>query len=87
MQLALAVQNEIGSPMQLALAVHNDIRVPLTDSGETFAYIIRSILPIISQFRLRRGDGPAIVVFAPNHELAVQIREEFAEFERNSQFN
>ena len=35
---------------------------------------------------LRRGDGPAIVVFAPNHELAVQIREEIAEFERNSQF-
>ena len=47
----------------IALAVQKDIRVSLTDSGQTFAYIIRSIPPIMKMDTVmgtdvtRIGDG------------------------------
>ncbi len=44
-----------------------------TGSGKTLGYLLPALMHVGAQSRLRRGDGPIVLVLAPTRELAQQI--------------
>jgi len=62
-----------GWPM--ALSGKNMVGIAQTGSGKTLSYILPGLIHITAQPRLKKGEGPIVLVLAPTRELAVQIQE------------
>jgi ATP-dependent RNA helicase DDX46/PRP5 len=49
------------------------IGIAETGSGKTLAYVLPMLRHVLDQRRLREGEGPISIMFAPTRELATQI--------------
>jgi ATP-dependent RNA helicase DDX46/PRP5 len=49
------------------------IGIAETGSGKTLAYVLPMLRHVLDQRRLREGEGPISIIFAPTRELATQI--------------
>jgi len=67
-----------GWPM--ALSGRDVVGIAETGSGKTLSYVLPSIVHIMAQPALDRGDGPIVLVLAPTRELACQIQEVAARY-------
>lgn len=68
----------VGWPV--ALSGRDMIGIARTGSGKTLAYLIPSFFHIQLSRRLRRREGPSVLVLAPTRELAMQIEKEAQRF-------
>lgn len=57
----------------IALSGNDFVGIAQTGSGKTLGFILPGFIHLRSQPRLRRGDGPIILVLAPTRELAQQV--------------
>eukprot|EP00760_Papus_ankaliazontas_P000968 PhM_4_TR10336/c2_g2_i1/m.75959/K12823/DDX5, DBP2; ATP-dependent RNA helicase DDX5/DBP2 len=60
----------------VAMLNRDIVGIAKTGSGKTLAFLCPGIVHILAQDRLRRGDGPIMLVLAPTRELAKQIDDE-----------
>ncbi|XP_055876898.1 uncharacterized protein LOC106058873 [Biomphalaria glabrata] len=58
----------------LALSGQNMVGIAQTGSGKTLGFILPALVHIKHQSRVKRGEGPVVLVLAPTRELAQQIR-------------
>jgi ATP-dependent RNA helicase DDX5/DBP2 len=50
------------------------VGIAQTGSGKTLAYVLPALVHITYQEKLKRGDGPIVLILAPTRELAQQIQ-------------
>lgn len=58
----------------IAMSGRDLVGIAQTGSGKTLAYILPALVHITYQEKLKRGDGPIVLVLAPTRELAQQIQ-------------
>lgn len=59
----------------IGLSGYDVIGIAATGGGKTLSYSIPGLTHVLAQPRVRRGEGPIMLVLAPTHELANQIFE------------
>jgi ATP-dependent RNA helicase DDX5/DBP2 len=62
------------SSWPIAMSGRDLVGIAQTGSGKTLAYILPALVHITYQEKLKRGDGPIVLVLAPTRELAQQIQ-------------
>jgi superfamily II DNA/RNA helicase len=72
-----------GWPM--AMSGRDLVGVASTGSGKTLSFLLPAIVHINAQPRLRRGDGPIVLIILPTRELAQQVMKEGVKFGASSQ--
>eukprot|EP01084_Bolivina_argentea_P235484 396239_1 len=68
------------STWPMVLSGNNVIGIARTGSGKTLAFLLPAVVHILSQPRVKRGDGPIAIIIAPTRELACQIEGEVVKF-------
>ncbi|CAO1308156.1 unnamed protein product [Diamesa serratosioi] len=64
----------------VALSGRDLIGIAATGSGKTAAYLWPSIVHLMDQKQLEKGDGPIVLILAPTRELSIQIYNEAKKF-------
>lgn len=64
----------------IALSGQNLVGIAKTGSGKTLGYLLPAVVYIKNQEKLKRGDGPIVLVLAPTRELAQQIQRDLNYF-------
>jgi len=55
----------------VALQGRDMIGIAQTGSGKTLAFIMPALVHVMAQPKLKKGDGPIVLVLAPTRELCM----------------